>query len=110
MDDLALIGTEDPQRADVAGCLTDHDVTRITEDPGEQIETLLRSDGDHHIVRMGGNVLQPHHVTDRFANCRLALAGAVLHGATPIIEHQIVEDRTDDIQREIGDVGHAAGE
>ena len=110
MDDLALIGPEDPERTDVAGCLTEHDVTRIAEDPGQQIKTLLRSDGDHHIVRMRGNVLQPHHVTDRFANGRLALTGAVLHGAPPIIEHQVVEDRTDHIQREIGDIGHAAGE
>ena len=74
MDDLALIGPEDPERTDVAGCLAEHHVPRIAEDPGEQIKTLLRSDRDHDVVRVGGDVLQPHHVADRFPDGRLALA------------------------------------
>ena len=110
MDDIALIGAEDPECADVAGCLAQHHIARIAEDAREKIETLLRADGHHHIVWVGRDVLQPHHFTDCFANGRLALARAVLHGTPAVVEHQLVEDGTDHIQRKIGDVGHAAGE
>ena len=74
MDDLALIGAEDPECADVTGCLAQHHIARIAEDAGDKIETLLRSDGDHYIVRVGRDIFQPHHFTDCFANGRLALA------------------------------------
>ena len=110
MDDIALVGAEDPECADVTGCLAQHHIARIAEDAGEKIETLLRADRDHHIVRVGRDVFQPHHLTNCFADGRLALARAVLHGTPPVVEHQLVEDGTDHIQRKIGDVGHATGE
>jgi len=53
MDDLALIGAEDPECTHIAGCLTQHDIARIAEDAGEQIKPLLRSNGDHYIVGVG---------------------------------------------------------
>jgi hypothetical protein len=74
MDNLALIGAEDSECADIAGCLAHHHIAGITEDTGEKIEALLRSDGNHHIVWMRRDVFQLHHVRDRFANGWLALA------------------------------------
>ena len=59
VDDLALVGAEDAERTDVAGRLAEHHVARIAEHPGDQVETLLRADGDHDVVGVGGDVLQP---------------------------------------------------
>src|SRR5215216_810565 len=46
MDDLALIGAENPERADIAGRFTQHHVSGIAEDAGKKVEALLRPDGD----------------------------------------------------------------
>ena len=84
VDDLALGGPEHPKRADIAGRLAQHHVARVAEDPGHQVETLLGADGDRHVVGMGGDPLELHHLADGLAHDRLALAGAVLHGPPPV--------------------------
>ena len=110
VDDLALVGAEDTERADVAGGLAQHHVTRVAEDPGDQIEGLLGADRDSDVVGVGRDAFEPHHLTDRFADLRLTLAGAVLHGLQPAVEHQVVQGGADHVQGQVGDVRHTAGQ
>ena len=78
--DLRLVGVERAQRADVGRRLGQDDVARIDEDAGGQVQRHLRADGDHHVVRVGLDALERHHLADLFAQLRDALAGAVLQG------------------------------
>ena len=68
MDHLALGGPKYTQGTDIAGRLAQHHVARIAEDPGHQVQTLLRADGHRHIVRVGCDSFQPHHFTDGLAH------------------------------------------
>lgn len=52
VDDIRLVGLEDPEGADVAGGLGHHHVARVDEDPGDQVEGLLRAGGDDDVIGM----------------------------------------------------------
>ena len=108
--DLALVGPEHAERTDVAGGLAQHHVARVAEDPGDQVETLLGADGDGDVVGVRADALELHHLADRLPEHRLALAGAVLHGTTAVGDHQIVQGVADHVERQVGDVGHPAGQ
>ena len=51
--DLGLVGREGAERADVGRRLGDHDVTRVDEDAGDQVERLLAADGDDDVLAGG---------------------------------------------------------
>ena len=94
MDDFALVGPEDPERTDVARRLAEHHIAGIAEDPGDQIQALLRADGHRHVIGMRADPLELHHLADRLTDRRLALAGSVLHGPLPVRQHQVVQRRS----------------
>ena len=87
--DLALERAEHPERPDVAGRLAEHDVARVAEDAGDQVERLLRADGDGDVVGVRGDALQAHHLADRLADLLLALPGPVLHRLQPAVLHEV---------------------
>ena len=51
--DPRLGGLEDAERADVGGPLGEDDVTGVAEDAGDQVEALLRADGDDDLAGRG---------------------------------------------------------
>ena len=108
--DLALVRAEHPERTDVAGRLAEHHVAGVAEHPGDQVETLLGAHGDGDVVGVRGDALQLHHLADRLAEHRFALAGPVLHGTSTVGDHQVVQGVADHIERQVGDVGHPAGQ
>ena len=107
---LALEGLEDAERPDVRRRLADDDVARVAEDPGDQVDGLLRADGDDDVVRVGGDALEGHHLADLLAQGRVALAGGVLQGDRAMVRDQLGDGAADDVERQAGDVGHPAGE
>jgi hypothetical protein len=50
---LGLVGAEGTERTDVRRRLGQHDVARVHEDAGHQIECLLRAGGHDHLVGVG---------------------------------------------------------
>ena len=86
---VALVGLEDAQRADVRRRLADHHVAGVAEDPGDQVDRLLRADGDHDVVGVRLDALQAHHVGDLLAQLGDALARAVLHRLGTVVGDQV---------------------
>ena len=107
---VALVGLEHPQRADVRRRLADHDVAGVAEDPGHEVDGLLRAHGDDHVVGVRLDALEPHHVGDLLTQHGHALAGAVLHRHRTVVGDQVADGAADDVERQARDVGHAAGE
>ena len=89
--DVALVGLEHPQRADVRRRLADHDVARVAEDAGHQVDRLLGADGDDHVVGVGLDALEAHHLGDLLAQLGHALAGAVLHRLGAVVGDQVAD-------------------
>jgi hypothetical protein len=110
VDDVALEGAEHPQRTDVRRGLADHHVAGVAEDACDQVDGLLRPDGDDDVVRVRVDALQLHHVADLLAQRGHTLAGAVLHRRRAVVLHELVDRPADDVEREARDVGHATGE
>ncbi len=110
VDDLGLVGAEDPERADVAGGLGDHDVARVAEHPGDQVERLLRAGGDHDVVGVRADALLGHHRADRLAQSGITLPGAVLQRGGAGAGDQVVHHLGHGVHRQRGEVGHPAGE
>ena len=108
--DVALVGLEHAQRADVRRRLADHDVAGVAEDPGHEVDRLLGADGDDHVVGVRLDALEPHHLGDLLTELGHALAGAVLHRHRTVVRDQVADRAADDVERQPGDVGHAAGE
>ena len=108
--DLALVGPEHPECTDIAGRFAEHHVTGVAEQPGDQVETLLGTDGDGDVVGVRGDALQLHDLTDRLPEHRLTLPGAVLHGAATVGDDEVVQGTAHHVERQIGDVGHPPGQ
>ena len=73
-----LVRREAAQRTDVRRPLGEHDVARVAEDPGDQVERHLRADRDHHVVRVGPDPLQRPSPRRSARAAPVALRGAVL--------------------------------
>ena len=111
VDDVGLVGAEDAERADVAGRLGEHDVPGVDEDPGHEVERLLRPGGDDDVV---GVRLRPAAgaITSMILSRRPGSPwpGAVLqrHGAA--LRHEPGQRLGDDVERKGREVRHAAGQ
>ena len=106
-----LGGLEDPERADVGRALGEDDVAGVDEDAGDQVQALLRADGDDDLAGRGvGDALQGHDVADPLAQPRVALTGAVLQRLGAHAGDQLADHRADGVERQGGDRGHAAGQ
>ena len=108
--DVALVGLEDPERPDVGRGLADHHVAGVAEHPGDQVDRLLRADGDHHVVGVRLDPLEPHHLGDLLAERGHPLAGAVLHRLGAVVGDQVTDRAADHVEGQAGDVGHPAGQ
>ena len=108
VDDVRLVGREGAQRPDIGRPLGQHDVAGVDEDPGDQVQRLLRADRDDHLVRVGADPLQCHHVTDALAQAGISLRRHVLQGHGAAVGHELAGHLADSVQRQGGDVGHAA--
>ncbi|GAA3120603.1 hypothetical protein GCM10020001_046040 [Nonomuraea salmonea] len=110
VDDFGLISGERAEGAHVGGTLCEHHVARVDEDAGDEVEGLLRPDGDDDVVRPGVDPLQLHDLADLLAQVRVTLAGAVLQrdGAAP--RDEVGDELADHVEGEGRDVRHAAGE
>ena len=107
MDDVRLVGREGAQRADIGRPLGQHDIAGVHEDPGDQVQCLLRADGDDHLVRVAADSLQRHHVTDALAQAGISLCRHVLQGHGATIGHELARHLADGVERQGADVGHA---
>ena len=110
MGDLGLVGGEDPQGADIAGRLGKNDIAGVDEDPGHQVERLLRPGGHDNVVRMCGDPLERHDLKDLLAQRGVALSGAVLQSGEPLRGQHPRDSGSNGIHREGREVRHAAGE
>jgi len=92
------------QRAHVGGSLDQHHVARVDEDPGHQVQGLLRADGDHDLVGVSADLLGRHHVADPLPQSRVALRGAVLQRGRALAGDQLADHLAHDVERERGNV------
>ena len=76
--DLRLERLEHDERGDVAGRLGEHDVARVEEDLGDELERVLGPGRDDDVIHARPDALERHHLEDVLAQPRKALAGAVL--------------------------------
>jgi hypothetical protein len=101
--DVGLRGLEDAERSDVGGAFGQHDVARVQEESGDQVERLLAADGDHDIIRRGAtggvDAGVGHHLTDPLAQLRGALAEAVLQGGGAVFGGDPAQHLADSVQR-----------
>lgn len=80
VDDLRLVCREGTQRADVCRCLGENHISRINEDPRDEVQRLLRANGYHDLVGVRLDALQGHHFADLLAQSHVTLRGAILQG------------------------------
>jgi hypothetical protein len=85
LDHVRLVGVERSEGADVGRRLGDDDVTRVDEDAGDEVERLLRSNGDDDLVGVRGYPLQAHHRADLLPQHGMALPGAVLQRGDAVL-------------------------
>ena len=108
--DLGLVGLEGAERTDVRRRLGQDDVARVAEDPGGQVQRHLRADGDHHVVRVGLDALERHHLADLLPELRDALARPVLQGDQAVLGDQAGGLRGQRLQRQRLQIRHATGQ
>ena len=108
--DVGLVRDERLQRADVARRLAQDHVARVDEDAGDEVERLLRAGGDDDVVGVGADALQRHDLDDLLAQRRVALRAGVLQRLRAVLGDQRRGLLADDVERERGQVRHAAGE
>ena len=108
--DTRLVGSEGSEGSHVGGPLGQDHVPWIDEDAGDEVERLLRADRDDHVVGMGMDSLQRHHLADALAQCRVALPRPVLQSDRAMLGNQLAGHLAHGIQRQGGDVGHPAGQ
>ena len=108
--DLRLVGLEGPERTHIAGGLHEHHIVGIAEDPRHQIEPLLRSGRDDHIIGVGPDLLLGHDLADLFTDLQFSLPRPVLHDAGTVALDEFIEQIADLAERKIGDIGHSPGE
>ena len=108
--DARLIGGEAAQGADVRRTFRDDDVAGIAVDAGDEIERHLGADGDDDVVGIGADSLGGHHLADLLTQLRGALCGSVLQGDLPVAGDEIGDLDGEGLERQRGEVGHAAGE
>ncbi len=110
VDDARLVGSEGSEGPHVRGPLGEDHVPGIDEDAGDEVECLLRADSDDHIVGLGMDSLQRHHLADALAQRGITLPRPVLQGDRAMLGNQLASHVADGIQRQRGDVGHASGQ
>lgn len=71
--DVGLVGGEGVDRGHVRGPLGQHHVAGVDEDFGDEVQCLLGTDGDDHVVRTGVDLLEGHNLADLLAQHRVAL-------------------------------------
>ena len=108
--DVALVGAEDAQRADVGRCLDEHDVTGIAEDARDEVECHLRAGRHDDVIRVRGDADLGHDLEDLRAQRGIALPGSVLKHLGAAIAHETGRGLGEGVQRQRGDEGHAPGE
>ena len=109
--DVGLARAEHAQRAHVRGGLGEDDVARVHEELGDEVERLLATRRDHHVVRVGADdAVVAHNLGDALAQHLPTLAAAVLHGLRAVIAHQLFRGRRQLIERQILQVRHTACE
>ena len=95
---IGLVGGERAQGAHVGGRLGQDHVTGINEDPGDQIQRLLRTHRDHDVVGVRPDTLQRHDLADPLAQARVTLSGAVLQCGGALLGDQAAHHLPDRFQ------------
>ena len=108
--DDSLRALERAQRTDVGRCLGQNYVARVAKHPGDQVERHLGADGHRHIVGMGDDAFQGHHLTDLLAQLGDALTGSVLQGDQAVLRDQLGSLGGDALQGQRLQVRHPAGQ
>nr|WP_269189760.1 hypothetical protein [Haloechinothrix halophila] len=108
MDHVRLIRGERGQRSDIRRGLDKHDVARIDDELRDEVQCLLRADGHHHVVRVGGDAFDAHYVADLFPQPRLALSWPVLQCLAAVIGKDLADQRAEQLGRQRLRGRHAA--
>jgi hypothetical protein len=108
--DAGLVGGEAAERPDVGRAFGEHDVARVAVDAGDEVQCHLRADGDDHVVRVGADTLQRHHLADLLAQRGHSLRGAVLQRHLALALHEVGDLGRQRAEGQGGEVGHAAGQ
>ena len=106
--DIRLVGRERLQRAEVGGAFGQHDVARIDERLGDEVERLLRARGDHDVLRLGAHADVAHEVAEHALRLYAAIGGAVLQRHGALIVARRAGGLADGRVRQKRHVGHAA--
>ena len=106
--DVGLVGGKRLQRAQVRGAFGQHDVARIDERLGDQVERLLRARGDHDVLRLHAHADVAHEVAEHPLRFHAAVGGAVLQRHGPLVVARRARSLADGRMRQQRDVGHAA--
>jgi hypothetical protein len=84
----------------MATCRTRASAAWVDEHAGDEVEALLRADGDDDLA--GGGVVdafQRHDVADPLPQAGVALPGAVLQGLGAHAGDELTDHRTDGVER-----------
>ena len=108
--DLRLVRGERAQRADVRRAFGDHDVTRVAEQPRDHVQAHLGADGHDDVVRVCLDALEGHDFADLLTQHGDAVRRAVLQGDQAVFGDDLRHLRGQRVERERGQVRHAAGE
>ena len=107
---VGLVRLEHDHRGHVARALGDHDVARVDEQLRDELEGVLRAGGDDDVIHTAPDALERHHLEDVLTQRRRALAGAVLQRLRPVVAHDALHRRLDELLRQGGHERHATGE
>ena len=105
-----LAGVERDHRPQEGRVLGDHRVTRVEHQLPDEVEALLPSLEDEHVVGRAGHAVADHARGDVLAQRRQPVRDGVLERDVALLGEQLVEDGPELLDRELVGVGVAAGE
>ena len=106
---LRPVTAEDLQRSHVRGKLDDDQISRIEEHAPDQVQALLGSQRDQHLVPRDVDPILSHPFHQLIAQARIALRGTVLQDQVGLALQQPCRDGFDLFDGKRGGIGQAAG-
>ena len=107
---VRLVGREDPESADIGRGLGDHDVARVEEHAGHEVERLLGPGRHDDVVGVGVDPLERHDLQQLVAQPLVALARGVLQRREPLVVQQPLHRVPDQVHGQGADVRHTPGQ
>ena len=97
---LCSVYIEGLQGSEVGGCFDQDAVSGIDEELPDQVESLLRTRRDQHILSLGKDPVAGHAVGDHLPQRLVAFGGAVLQGLSAVLRQHFVAGFLESLYRE----------